>query len=121
MLRCFASKAVYAQIAKDLNNPVVYRDNPENKTIGTRQLTVYSSDKLVATLEVSRLTNDVQIWGFDPTQMILKSIGGAPHLDAEDGLTLARQSAAAGYEIRWFQQYIYQAKNIPGGLRIQLA
>ncbi len=120
VLRCFASKATYAQIAKDLNNGVNYQDNPQNKTIGTRRLTVYSSDKQEATLEVSRLTNDNQIWGFDPGDVILKSIGGAPHIDAEDGLQMARQSAAAGYEMRWFQQYLYQFADPASTLRVQL-
>lgn len=119
-LRCFCSKAVYAQVAKDLNNGVAYYDNPQSKTIGTRELTVYSSDKQKATLEVSRVTNDNQIWGFSPPDVIAKSIGGFPHLDSEDGLQMARQSAAAGYEIRWFQQYLYQFANPAGGLRIQL-
>ena len=119
-LRCFASKGVYAQIAKDLNNGVVYNDNPQNKTVGTRRLTIYSSDKQEATLEVSRLTNDNQIWGFAPPTVILKSIGGAPHLDSEDGLTMARQSSAAGYEIRWFQQYLYQFADPASTLRVQL-
>ena len=99
---------------------MAYYDNPQAKTIGTRELTVYSSDKQKATLEVSRLTNDNQIWGFSPPDVIATSIGGLPHLDSEDGLQMARQSAAAGYEIRWFQQYIYQFANPAGGLRIQL-
>lgn len=120
LLRCFCSKAVYAGVAKDLNNGVAYYDNPQSKTIGTRELTIYSSDKQRATLEVSRLTNDKQIWGFAPEDVIAKSIGGFPHLDSEDGLQMARQSAAAGYEIRWFQQYLYQFANPAGGLRIQL-
>ncbi len=120
VLRCFCSKGTYAQIAKDLNAAVNYQNNPESKTVGTRRLTVYASDKQEATLEVSRLTNDNQIWGFSPSDVVLKSIGGAPHIDAEDGLQMARQSAAAGYEMRWFQQYIYKFANPAGGLRIQL-
>lgn len=119
-LRCFASKAVYAQVAKDLNNPVQYMDNPANKTIGTRRLTVYASDKQEATLEVSRLTNDNQIWGFDPSNVIAKSIGGLPHLDEEDGLLMCRLAGAAGYEIRWFQQYLYQFSDPAGCMRLQL-
>jgi len=120
VLRCFCSKAVYAQVAKDLNNGVVYNDNPQGKSIGTRRLTVYSSDKQEATLEVSRCTNDSQIWGFSPPEVIAKSIGGFPHLDEEDGLVMCRLPSSAGYEIRWFQQSLFQFANPAGGLRIQL-
>src|SRR4029079_17429830 len=70
LLRCFCSKATYAQVAKDLNNGVVYNDTPQGKSIGTRRLTVYSSDKQEATLEFSRCTNDSQIWGFSPPEVI---------------------------------------------------
>jgi len=119
-LQFFASKANYATVAKDLNNAVQYMDNSGNKSIGTRKLTIYSDGEAEATLEVSRTTNDAQVWGFDPSQIILKSIAGAPHIDAEDGLQMARQAAAAGYEIRWFQQYLYQFANPAGGVRIQL-
>lgn len=121
VLRMFSSKNTYASIAKDLNNGVNYQNNPEGKTIGTRRLTVYSSDKQEATLEVSRLTNDNLIWGFEPKDVILKSIGSAPHVDAEDGLQMARMSASQAYETRWFQQYLYQFKNLPAGLRVKLA
>lgn len=121
VLRMFCSKSSYAGVAKDLNNGVSYYDNPQNKTIGTRRLTVYSSDKQEATLEVSRLTNDNLIWGFSPPDVVLKSIGSAPHIDAEDGLQMARMSASQAYETRWFQQYLYQFKNLPAGLRVKLA
>jgi hypothetical protein len=33
---------------------------------------------------------------------------------------MARQSAAAGYEIRWFQQSLIEVPNPAGGLRVQL-
>lgn len=121
VLRMFCSKNTYAGVAKDLNNGVMYTNNPEGKTIGTRRLTVYSSDKQEATLEVSRLTNDTVIWGFSPPDVILKSIGSAPHVDAEDGLQMARMSASQAYETRWFQQYLFQFKNLPAGLRVKLA
>lgn len=121
VLRMFCSKNTYAGVAKDLNNGVNYQNNPDGKSIGTRRLTVYSSDKQEATLEVSRLTNDNVIWGFEPKDVVLKSIGSAPHVDAEDGLQMARMSASQSYETRWFQQYLYQFKNLPSGLRIKLA
>jgi hypothetical protein len=96
-------------------------DNSTGKSVGTKKLLIYSDGDAEAHLQVSRTTNDNQIWGYDPAQIVTKSIGGAPHIDAEDGLQMARQAAAAGYEIRWFQQYLYAFKNPAGGVRIQLA
>jgi hypothetical protein len=119
-LRLFASKAVYAGVAKDLQNAVRYNDNDGNKTVGTKRLMVYADGDAEATLEVSRTTNDNQVWGFDPSQLILRSIGGAPHIDMEDGLTMARQSTVSGYEVRYFQQALLEFTNTPGMLRIQL-
>ena len=119
-LRCYCSKNVYKDIAKDLQTAVQYHDNPGSKTVGTRRLTFLSNGDAEATLEVSRTTNDNQIWGYDPEQVIMRSIGGAPHIETEDGLTMARQATAAAWEIRWFQQAIYEFINAPGGLRVQL-
>jgi len=119
-LRCWCSKAVFSQCAKDVNNAVRYNDNAPLKSIGTNKLLVYADGQAEATLEVSRTMNDTFIAGFDPDQIIYKSIGGLPHLDNEDGLTMARQSAAAGYEIRWFQQSLIEVPNPAGGLRVQL-
>ena len=119
-LELFCSKATFGDIAKDLNTAVRYQDNPEGKSVGTSKLLVYSDGDAQAHLQVSRTTNDNQIWGFDPSQIILKSIGGAPHLDSEDGLTMARQSASAGYEVRWFQQALIEVPNPAGALRVQL-
>jgi hypothetical protein len=119
-LRCYCSKATYRSIAKDLQTAVQYHDNPGSKTVGTRRLTFLSDGDAEATLEVSRTTNDNQIWGFDPSQIIMRSIGGAPHIETEDGLTMARQASAAAWEIRWFAQSVYEFINSPGGLRVQL-
>lgn len=119
-LEFYASKANYATIAKDLNNAVTYMDNNGSKSVGTKKLLIYSDGEAEAHLQVSRTTNDNQIWGYDPGQVVLKSIAGAPHIDSEDGLQMCRQAAAAGYEIRWFQQSLYQFANPAGGVRIQL-
>lgn len=119
-LRCWCSKQVFSQCAKDANNAVRYNDNSPMKSIGTNKLLIYADGQAEATLEVSRTMNDTFIVGFDPNQIIYKSIGGLPHLDNEDGLTMARQSAAAGYEIRWFQQSLIEVPNPAGGLRVQL-
>jgi hypothetical protein len=120
-LELYASKAVFAQVAKDMNNPVVFEGNPGTKSIGTRRLLVYTDgDSQDAHLQVSRTTNDNQIWGYDPTQISMKSISGAPHISTADGLTMCRQAAAAGYEVRWFQQMLYKFANPAGGVRIQL-
>lgn len=119
-LRMFCSKAVYAGVAKDLQNAVRYNDNSGSKTVGTKRLMVYADGDAEATLEVSRTTNDNQVYGFDPSQLILRSIGGAPHIDMEDGLTMARQSTVSGYEVRYFQQALLEFTNTPGMLRIQL-
>jgi len=119
-LRMFCSKAVYAGMAKDLMNAVQYLNNGESKTVGTRRLTVYADGDCEATIQVSRTTNDQQVWGFDESQLILRSIGGAPHIDMEDGLTMARQATVQGYEVRYFQQALYEFTNLPGMIRIQL-
>lgn len=120
-LELFCSKANFASVAKDLNAAVVYDGNPATKSVGTKRLLIYSDgDKGEAHLQVSRTTNDSQVWGYDPSQVILRSIGGAPHIDAEDGLQMCRQSAAQGYETRWFQQAIYEFTNPAGLLRVQL-
>jgi hypothetical protein len=119
-LECFCSKAVFAGIAKDANNAVRYDGNPATKSVGTSRLLVYADGQAEAHLNVSRTMNDTMIYGFDPSQICYKSIGGLPHIDMEDGLTMARQSSAAGYEIRWFQQSLIEVPNPAAGLRIQL-
>jgi hypothetical protein len=119
-LRCFASKAVWKDIAKDLQSLVEYKDNPGSKSVGTRRLTIVAEGDCEATLEVSRTTNDNQIWGFDENQVILKSIGGAPHISSDDGLTMCRQASTNGYETRWFQQALIEIPNPAAGLRVQL-
>jgi hypothetical protein len=119
-LRCFASKATWKDIAKDLQGLVEYKDNPNNKTVGTRRLTIVAEGDCEATLEVSRTMNDNQIIGFDENQIILKSIGGAPHISSDDGLTMCRQASTNGYETRWFQQALVEVPNPAGALRVQL-
>jgi len=119
-LECWCSKAVFSQCAKDVNNAVRYDGNPAVKSVGTNRLLIYADGNAEAHLNVSRTMNDTFIVGFEPAQIIYKSIGGLPHLDSEDGLTMARQSSAAGYEIRWFQQSLIEVPNPAGGLRIQL-
>jgi hypothetical protein len=118
-LEIFVSKGTYTGIVKDLQNAVRYDNNPTVKSVGTNRLLIYSDGDAEAHVQVSRTTNDNQAWGFDPSQLCLKSIGGAPHIDSEDGLTMARQASAQGYEIRWFQQAILEARNLPGMLRVQ--
>lgn len=119
-LELYCSRAVFAGIAKDANNAVRYDGNPTVKSVGTSRLLVYADGQAEAHLNISRTMNDTCIFGFDPSQIIYKSIGGLPHIDSEDGLTMARQSAAAGYEIRWFQQSLIEVPNPAAGLRIQL-
>lgn len=120
-MELYCSKANFAAIAKDLDSSNQYHDNPTNKSIGTKRLLIYSDGTLEAHLNVSRVTNDNVIWGFDPSTVIMKSIGAAPHIDSEDGLTMARQATAAGYEIRWYEQMTIQFKNPTTGLRIKVA
>lgn len=119
-LECFCSKATFATVAKDLQNAVRYTDNPTSKSVGSKSLMFYADGQAEATLHVSRTMNDNYIIGFDPETLVYRSIGGLPHLDNEDGLTMARQASTAGYEIRWFQQSIIQPTNLPSMLRVQL-
>ena len=121
-VRCFASRANFATVAKDLNNAVRY-DNGDarSKSIGTNKLVIYSDGQCEGTLETSRTTNDNQIWGFDPSIYILDSIGTAPHIESDDGLTMGRVGNAAAWEVRWFQQACSRLTNPPAALRIQLA
>jgi hypothetical protein len=119
-LECFCSKATFTTIAKDLQNAVRYNDNPTSKSVGSTRLLVYADGQAEAHLNVSRTMNDNYIIGFDPETLVYRSIGGLPHLDNEDGLTMARQASTAGYEIRWFQQSIVQPTNLPSMLRVQL-
>jgi hypothetical protein len=118
-LSCFASKAVFAGVAKDLHSSVRYSEKGA-KQIGTNKLVIVSDGEAEATLEISRTTNDNQIWGYDKSQIVGKSIGGWPHIDAEDGLQMCRQGTKQGYEVRWLEQAVLQFRNSPGGLRIQL-
>jgi hypothetical protein len=119
-MECFGSKGTYTQVVKDLQNAVRYDGNPTSKTVGTNRLLILADGDVEAHLQVSRTTNDNMIWGFDPGTIIMKSIGGAPHIDMEDGLTMARQSASAGYEVRWFQQATLELSNPASALRVQL-
>ena len=119
-LRCFSSKENWKTIAKDLNSAVEYKDNPANKSVGTRRLTLFAEGDVEATLEVSRSMNDNQFWGYDEAQVILKSIGGAPHISSDDGLTMCRVATDNSYETRWFQQALIELPNPAGGLRVQL-
>lgn len=119
-LRCFSSSAVFAEIAKDLHNGVRYDGNNTDKSVGTKKLTIYSDGEAKATLEISRMVNDTVIKGFEPSKVIKKSIGMMPHIDKEDGLTIARIYNSAGYESRLFQQALFQFKAPTTNLRIQL-
>lgn len=120
-LRCFCSSGTFADIAKDIQGSGVrYDGNDPNKSVGTKKLTVYSDGEARGTLEISRMVNDTKIIGFEPSQVIKKSIGQMPHIDKEDGLTIARIYNSAGYESRLFQQAIYQFKAPTKNLRIQL-
>lgn len=116
----FCSKAVYRGIAKDIQNSVRYNDNGLSKTVGTSRLQFYGDGTCDGFLNVSRTTNDKQIWGFQPGSVVLKSIGAAPHIDAEEGLQMVKQATAQGYEWRWLQQALLQFKNTAVGGRIQL-
>lgn len=117
----FCSRTVFAQVAKDLQNAVRYDDNPASKGLGTRRLLIYSDGQCEGHLNVSRTTNDTVVWGFDPSALTLKSIGSAPHIDMEDGMTMLRQASAQGYEVRWFQQATLEFANPMAGLRIKVA
>lgn len=116
----FCSKAVYRGIAKDLQNSVRYNDNAGSKSVGTTRLQVYADGRCQAHMNVSRTTNDKQIWGFVPSTVVLRSLGAAPHIDAENGLQFLHQATAQGYEWRWLQQAVIQFKNTAVGGRIQL-
>lgn len=120
-LRCFCSSSTFGDIAKDIQGTGVrYDGNDPNKSVGTKKLTVYSDGEARGTLEISRMVNDTKIIGFEPSQVIKKSIGQMPHIDKEDGLTIARIYNSAGYESRLFQQAIFQFKSPTKNLRIQL-
>ena len=100
-LELFCSKATFGDIAKDPEHGGPLPGQPGGKVGRHEQACLaYSDGDAQAHLQVSRApTNDNQIWGFDPSQIILKSIGGAPPPRLRgDGLTMARQSASAGYE-----------------------
>jgi hypothetical protein len=120
-VRCFASKSNFATVAKDLQNAVRY-DNSDarSKTVGTNKLLIYSDGQCEGTLEVSRTLNDNKIFGFDPSIYVLDSIGTAPHIESDDGLTMGRVGNAAAWEVRWFQQACSRLTNPPAALRIQL-
>jgi hypothetical protein len=116
----FASKVNYATVAKDLQNAVQYVNNPANKAVGTKQLLIYSDDDTEGYLNVSKLTDDNKIWGVGDGAIKPVSIGGLPHIDAEDGLPMARMGSSAAYETRWFQQGVYEVKKPVALARIQL-
>jgi hypothetical protein len=107
-------------VAKDLQGAVLFTNNPEAKSIGTNRLRIWADGNVEAFLNVSRTINDTFIIGYDPSTVVLKSIGEAPHIDNEDGLTMARVSDSQAYETRWFQQFTYEVKNPVAGLRVQL-
>ncbi len=119
-LQCFSSSVTFAEIAKDLQNGVRYDGNPTDKSVGTKKLTIYSDGLAKATLEISRMVNDTKIIGFEPSAVIKKSIGEMPHIDKEDGLTIARIYNSEGYESRLYQQGLFQFKKPTTNLRIQL-
>lgn len=116
----WCSRNVFNSVAKDFVNQVRFDGNPAAKSVGTRKVLVYTDGSCEAYLNISRTMNDTCIFGFDSSNVVYKSIGGLPHIDSEDGLTLARQSSAAGYEVRWFQQSLIQVRDPVGVLRIQL-
>jgi len=60
------------------------------------------------------------IWGVDPKQVDVTSIGEAPHLDDEDGLPFTRQGSQSGYEIRIIGHFNYFVQNPAACFRVQL-
>jgi hypothetical protein len=115
----FCSYGNHAEITKDFMPNVRYADNPQEKSIGTGRTVIYSDGTCKGILNVSRTTNDNVIWGGDMNQIVMKSIGTAPHVDMEDGNRLLRVYNSQAYEIRWFQQMTFAFKNPAAGGRIK--
>lgn len=121
-IELFASKNVFAGVAKDLQNSVEYEGNPGDKAVGTKRLHIFSDgDGCDAYLNVDKVTNDNQIWGFDPQYVNFRSIGDAPMIDNfGDKNQMGRVSNAAAWELRLFQQAALKISNHPSCLRIRL-
>lgn len=121
-LELFASKNVFATVAKDLQTSVNYEGAPAEKNIGTKRLHIFSDgDGCDAYLNVDKCTNDNQIWGFDPNVVTFRSIGEAPMIDNfGDKAQMGRVSNAAAWELRLFQQGALKVSNHPACLRIRL-
>lgn len=121
-IEMFASKNVFAGVAKDLQNGVNYEGNPGDKSVGTKRLHIFSDgDGCDAYLNVDKVTNDNQIWGFDPQYVNFRSIGEAPMIDNfGDKNQMGRVSNAAAWELRLFQQAALKISNHPACLRIRL-
>jgi hypothetical protein len=82
----------------------------------------YSDGTCDAYLNVDKLTNDLQVWGFDPANVVFRSIGDAPMVDNfGDKNQMGRVSNAAAWEIRLFQQAALKISNHPACLRIRAA
>jgi hypothetical protein len=116
----FCSEATWNTAVSEAQSLVRYTDNPQIKSVGSRKLLIYADGQAEGHLQVSRTTNDTQIWFFDPASIILRSIGGAPHLDNKNGVDMLHQATALGYEWRWIQLALLQFKNPAVGGRIQL-
>jgi hypothetical protein len=116
----FCSEAVWNSAVAETSSLVRYTDNPQVKSVGARRLLVYADGQAEGHLQVSRTTNDNQIWFYDPASIVLRSIGAAPHIDSKNGVEMVHQATALGYEWRWIQMALLQFRNPAAGGRIQL-
>jgi hypothetical protein len=122
-LELFASRANFAAFALDLQNAVRYDGDTKERVVGNaKRVHFYSDGTCDAYLNVDKLTNDLQVWGFDPANVVFRSIGDAPMVDNfGDKNQMGRVSNAAAWEIRLFQQAALKISNHPACLRIRAA
>ncbi|HEX5370014.1 MAG TPA: hypothetical protein VFY10_11415, partial [Dehalococcoidia bacterium] len=66
-LELFCSRANFAQFALDMQNAVRYDGDTKERVVGNaKRVHFYSDGTCDAYLNVDKLTNDLQVWGFDP-------------------------------------------------------
>jgi hypothetical protein len=122
-LELFCSRANFAAFALDMQNAVRYDGDTKERVVGNaKRVHFYSDGTCDAYLNVDKLTNDLQVWGFDPANVVFRSIGDAPMVDNfGDKNQMGRVSNAAAWEIRLFQQAALKISNHPACLRIRAA
>lgn len=122
-LELFCSRANFAGFALDMQNSVRYDGDTKERVVGNaKRVHFYSDGTCDAYLNVSKLTNNRKVWGFDPANVVFTSIGEAPMIDNfGDGNKMGRVSNAAAWELRLFQQAGLRVSNHPACLRIKVA